>query len=288
MSPRKPATSRSKKDQARSSCPIASTLDIVGDKWTLLVVRDLSLGCKRYGDFLSSPEGYPTNILADRLKRLEAVDLIERVLYSKRPPRAEYFLTDKGRSLLPLLAQLSAWGLEHIAGSQVWERPVAPEETEAPESQVPEMAVSAPSATAAESEVTTVPHATPVATPEPEVVYAEEATAVPFEHDNGHDNSLHESHESEDSDVSFAGNGHENGNGHNDAGAFEERAIILADDEEPILGEAISDDVTADDSDLDEAVDVAPADSTADEEPAAPSKGEPTSERARTDQMSLW
>lgn len=132
MSPRKSTASRKKKEQARSACPIASALERIGDKWTLLVVRDLSLGCKRYGDFLASPEGYPTNILADRLKRLEAAGLIDRVLYSKRPPRAEYFLNEKGKSLTPILAQLSAWGLTHIPGTSVWERPADPEESPDP------------------------------------------------------------------------------------------------------------------------------------------------------------
>ncbi len=80
----------------RSTCPVACTLDVVGDRWTLLVIRDLFKGKKRYGDFLASPEKIPTNILADRLKRLEGEGLISSALYSEHPPRSEYRLTPEG------------------------------------------------------------------------------------------------------------------------------------------------------------------------------------------------
>lgn len=214
MSPRKPAASRKKKEQARSACPVASALDLIGDKWTLLVVRDLSLGCKRYGDFLASPEGYPTNILADRLKRLESAALIDRVLYSKRPPRAEYFLNDKGRSLAPILAQLSAWGLAHIPGTAVWDRPADPEQPAPvePVSSLPKeesVAYAPATSVAAEVEATSAPvEAVPVmAEPvtEPERLAAADTESVtlveevippsvdPTDHDfgsgNGHDAS---------------------------------------------------------------------------------------------------
>ena len=101
----------------RSTCPIANVLDIVGDKWTLLVVRDLLiLGKRRYGEFQSSPEAIPTNILADRLKRLEAAGLIKKELYQDNPPRAEYFLTRKGADLGPVLKAMGQWGQRHIPG----------------------------------------------------------------------------------------------------------------------------------------------------------------------------
>src|ERR671916_2191665 len=74
----------------RSACPVACALDVVGDRWTLLVIRDLLAGKSRYGDFLASPEKIPTNILADRLKRLEREGLVSRLPYSVRPPRYEY------------------------------------------------------------------------------------------------------------------------------------------------------------------------------------------------------
>ena len=101
----------------RSPCPITNTLDILGDKWTLIVVRDLFLGKRMYGEFLSSPEAIPTNILADRLKRLEAQQIITRTRYQDRPPRFAYELTRKGEDLLPLLAEISRWANRYIPGT---------------------------------------------------------------------------------------------------------------------------------------------------------------------------
>ncbi|MET7014784.1 winged helix-turn-helix transcriptional regulator [Uliginosibacterium flavum] len=101
----------------RSTCPIANVLDIVGDKWTLLVVRDLLLsGKRRYGEFQSSPESIPTNILADRLKRLEAAGLVKKEFYQNNPPRAEYFITRKGAELGPVLQEMAQWGQKYIPG----------------------------------------------------------------------------------------------------------------------------------------------------------------------------
>ena len=107
----------------RSLCPIATTLDIIGDKWTLVVVRDLLTGKRRYGEFLTSPEGIPTNILADRLKRLELEGLVEKRPYQQRPLRNEYLLTDKGTRLLPVLQEICRWGNRHFPGT--WTPPVA-------------------------------------------------------------------------------------------------------------------------------------------------------------------
>jgi DNA-binding HxlR family transcriptional regulator len=96
----------------RSICPIAVTLDILGDKWTLLVVRDLLLGASRYNDFLEAPENIRTNILADRLKRLEEHGLIRKAAYQTRPIRYEYKLTEKGLALRPMIRQIVKWGNE--------------------------------------------------------------------------------------------------------------------------------------------------------------------------------
>jgi DNA-binding HxlR family transcriptional regulator len=101
----------------RSDCPVACALDIVGDRWTLLVVRDLLGSKRRYGDFLASAEKIPTNILADRLKRLERAGLIARVPYSTRPPRVEYHLTPGGRKLGRAVDALATWGLTHCPGT---------------------------------------------------------------------------------------------------------------------------------------------------------------------------
>ena len=106
----------------RSLCPVACALDVVGDRWTLLVIRDLFGGKSRYGDFLDSAEKIPTNILADRLKRLEREGLIARVPYSTRPPRMEYHLTPEGRELGRAVDALARWGLTHCPGTvrSVW------------------------------------------------------------------------------------------------------------------------------------------------------------------------
>jgi DNA-binding HxlR family transcriptional regulator len=102
----------------RSACPIAGALDLIGDAWTLLVIRDLLFYDKhRFADFLDSPEHISTNILAERLKRLEERRLVERRRYQERPPRDEYFLTARGHDLLPVLRELITWGQTHIDGT---------------------------------------------------------------------------------------------------------------------------------------------------------------------------
>ena len=95
-------------------CPIARTLDIVGDRWTLLVLRDISLGHTRYNEILGSCTGISTNLLSDRLKKLEDQGFVERAFYRDHPPRAEYRLTEKGRSLFPVLYAMGDWGAEYL------------------------------------------------------------------------------------------------------------------------------------------------------------------------------
>lgn len=91
-------------------CPVARTLDVVGDRWTLLVLRDLSWGRRRFSALLESLDGISANLLSDRLKKLEAHDMIERVFYSDHPPRAEYRLTAKGRAFVPVLIAMREYG----------------------------------------------------------------------------------------------------------------------------------------------------------------------------------
>tara|TARA_B100001540_G_C15812257_1_gene645184 strand:- start:2942 stop:3424 length:483 start_codon:yes stop_codon:yes gene_type:complete len=102
----------------RSECPITCALDIVGDKWTLVVLRDLAAGMRRYKEFQGSPERIPTNILSDRLKKLEQVGMVERHEYQQRPTRYEYVLMDKGRAILPVLKALALWALEYVPGCE--------------------------------------------------------------------------------------------------------------------------------------------------------------------------
>jgi DNA-binding HxlR family transcriptional regulator len=95
-------------------CPIARALEIVGERWTLLIVRDVLVGPCRF-DQLQASLGIARNVLADRLNRLVEEGILERVPYSKRPPRHEYRLTDKGRELEPALSALRRWGDQFVA-----------------------------------------------------------------------------------------------------------------------------------------------------------------------------
>lgn len=101
----------------RSRCPVACTLDLLGDKWTLLVVRDLLLNQHTFKALQTSPERIPSNILADRLKRLEREGILQKQLYQDRPPRYTYHLTEKGRSLGPVLHAMLTWGSTHVPGT---------------------------------------------------------------------------------------------------------------------------------------------------------------------------
>jgi DNA-binding HxlR family transcriptional regulator len=100
----------------RSRCPVACTLDLLGDRWSLLIVRDLVRGKRRYAEFLESAEGIPTNILASRLKTLLAAGIITARQYCDRPPRVEYALTPKGEALRPVMRAMVEWGVRHGGG----------------------------------------------------------------------------------------------------------------------------------------------------------------------------
>ena len=95
----------------RSPCPVACSLDIFGDRWTLLIVRDLFFGRTRFKDFAASPEGIPTNILTDRLERLLERRIIEQMPAADGTKRLAYRLTKKGKALGPVLKTMRDWGL---------------------------------------------------------------------------------------------------------------------------------------------------------------------------------
>ena len=95
----------------RSPCPVAFSLDIFGDRWTLLVIRDLFYGRTRFKEFAGSPEGIPTNILTDRLERLLARGVIEQIPAEDGTKRLAYCLTKKGKALGPVLKAMRDWGL---------------------------------------------------------------------------------------------------------------------------------------------------------------------------------
>ena len=95
-------------------CPIARTLDIIGERWTIMLLRDLLLeGPRKFQDFQSAFPRISPNTLSARLKSLEENGIVQRRFYEDHPPRAEYRLTDKGRSLGPVLRALREWGQRH-------------------------------------------------------------------------------------------------------------------------------------------------------------------------------
>lgn len=101
-------------DRFDASCPIARTLNVVGERWTLLILRDLFRnGPCRFQDLLDSLKGMAPNTLSARLKSLAEDGIVERRFYEDHPPRAEYLLTDKGKKLGPVLKALYDWGSRH-------------------------------------------------------------------------------------------------------------------------------------------------------------------------------
>jgi DNA-binding HxlR family transcriptional regulator len=101
----------------RSGCPINLTLEVVGDKWSLIVLRDIMFGNRRHFRELmaNSEEGIASNILADRLKRLVEEEILTKADDPTHKQKAVYSLTEKGIELFPVLAQMSAWGLKYLA-----------------------------------------------------------------------------------------------------------------------------------------------------------------------------
>ena len=106
----------------RSPCPVAFSLDIFGDRWTLLVIRDLFYGRTRFKEFAGSPEGIPTNILTDRLERLLARGVIEQIPAKDGTKRLAYRLTKKGKALGPVLKAMRDWGLTWDKSTRVFHR----------------------------------------------------------------------------------------------------------------------------------------------------------------------
>ncbi|MFD7604092.1 winged helix-turn-helix transcriptional regulator [Streptomyces mirabilis] len=106
------------KDYATQECSLASALEIVGERWTLLVVRDALYGVRRYNDFLVHL-GIPRAVLASRLQALTAEGILEKRRYQESPPRDEYVVTDRGIALWPTLRSLGRWGREHLGEAQL-------------------------------------------------------------------------------------------------------------------------------------------------------------------------
>ncbi|KPH97635.1 transcriptional regulator, HxlR family [Actinobacteria bacterium OK074] len=106
------------KDYATQECSIARALEVIGERWTLLVVRDALYGVRRYNDFLSHL-GIPRAVLAARLQALTAEGILEKRRYQESPPRDEYVPTERGIALWPALRALGLWGRVHLAGTRL-------------------------------------------------------------------------------------------------------------------------------------------------------------------------
>lgn len=109
----------------RSVCPVACVLDLIGDKWTLLVIRDMACGKAFFKEFAASRERIATNILSERLARLVRSGLAETFEAEPVNDRHGYRLTAKGKSLMPVLAALRDWGLAHIKGTEARMKPIS-------------------------------------------------------------------------------------------------------------------------------------------------------------------
>jgi DNA-binding HxlR family transcriptional regulator len=109
--------------KSRSGCPIATTLDVVGDRWSLVIVRDLLNGKSRFGEFIRSPEKITTSILAERLERLANAGVIEASAYQENPLRFEYRLTEMGEAMLPMLQEICRWANRYMPDT--WRAPEA-------------------------------------------------------------------------------------------------------------------------------------------------------------------
>jgi len=98
----------------RSTCPVSTALEIVGDQWSMLIIRDLFLQRVSFKDFLSAPENISTNILTDRLHKLLRYKLIAFQLHPKNKKIKQYYLTEAGLELYPLIYELSMWSKKHL------------------------------------------------------------------------------------------------------------------------------------------------------------------------------
>lgn len=94
-------------------CPVETTLTLIGDKWKVLILRDLLTGTKRFGELKKSIGGISQKVLTNQLRQMETDGLVHREVYAQVPPKVEYSLTDLGKSLKPILDAMWNWGEEY-------------------------------------------------------------------------------------------------------------------------------------------------------------------------------
>lgn len=99
----------------KNFCPVRYTLDLIGGKWKIPIIAQLQSGTKRFKDLLSAIEGITPRMLAKELKDLEANQLITRKVYAEVPPKVEYTITESGKLLKPVVAEIKKWGNQHLS-----------------------------------------------------------------------------------------------------------------------------------------------------------------------------
>lgn len=97
-------------EQVHQKCPIEKTMNVIGGKWTFIIIRELFYGPKRFGELQRSSKGISPRTLSIRLKQLEEDEIINRTIYSEIPPHVEYSLTAKGKTLRPIFEAMKEWG----------------------------------------------------------------------------------------------------------------------------------------------------------------------------------
>jgi len=111
---------RVKNRDCRSGCPITNALEVVGDRWTLIIIRDMMfLGRHEFHEFLNAEEGISTNILVNRLKRLQEVGIVKSIPHPKQKTRKYFYLTQKGKDLMPLMMEMAGWAAAYLKNVQI-------------------------------------------------------------------------------------------------------------------------------------------------------------------------
>ncbi|MDJ0725552.1 MAG: helix-turn-helix domain-containing protein [Prochloraceae cyanobacterium] len=105
-----------KKQPDRLTCAVEITIKVIGGRWKVLILRELFIGIKRFGQLQRALTGITQKMLTQQLRELEADGIVHRKVYAQVPPKVEYSLTEKGQTLKPVLDAMHQWGLKHLSG----------------------------------------------------------------------------------------------------------------------------------------------------------------------------